>query len=129
MMKSENKKRDGGLRAAGNLFEHPTHVVHDGRVVSHICVHSECTRPPSEAQDHEKHAVGSTAIEVVKREVIWKWIVSWRPLLPRSRLDSAPPVENRCAKCLRIHVVTTGVISRPLLELANLGGPVARRKS
>ena len=121
--------RQVNLRQAGDLFENPTHILHNQRVVGQICVRSERISPPSKTQDHQKNAIRPPTIEVVKREVIWEWVVGRRPLLPSGWLDCEPPREDTRAELPSIYVVTTGVFSRPLLELSYLSGPVAGWKS
>lgn len=112
------------LCAVGYLFEYPTYIVHDQRVVGQIHVRGERVSPPSKAQDHQKHAIGPPTIEVVEREVVRGCVVGRGPLLPRGWLDGEPPREDGCAELPGVHVVTAGVFSCPLKELGYLGGPV-----
>ena len=55
-----------GSRRTSNLLQHPSNIMNYQSEVQVICGGGKGSCPPQQAEDHEKHSIWSTSIEVVK---------------------------------------------------------------
>ena len=116
------------LCLAGNLLKHPANIVNNQNEVGAIRVLVEGVGPPTKTQYHQEHAIRTTVVEIVEREVVRKIIVNRGPSFSRRGLDRQPPFKYSRTERPGIDPTPARIVPGPFHELGDLHGSVASRK-